>query len=81
MDTAAGKVLLSQVFKGDNTMRDLVNVVAVNLNKRTDDIVLKHEESILTPSDMKLVKLFLGDTENMSRQELQDSQFDVELHV
>ena len=82
VDITTNKSILKHVFQGSNSVRDLVTMVAVTLSKRSDEIALMHEDAMLSPNDTKLLKTFIGDVENMTREQLgDDGNFDVDLRA
>ena len=49
VDIETNKSILKHMFQGSNSVRDLVTMVAVTLSKRSDEIVLMHENAMLSP--------------------------------
>ena len=82
VDNTTGNNLLSHVFRGSNSVRDLITMVAVVLIKRTDEIILMHEGVVMSLGDTKLVRLFIGDIDNMTSEQLgTDGNYDLDVRA
>ena len=82
VDNTTSESFRNHVLRGSNSVQDLITMVAVTLSKRTDEIILMHNDVVLSLSDTKLVKIFIGDIDNMTREQLgDDGNYDVDIQV